>query len=161
MDNSLQVEGDPARLTPQQIIEELISERVNRWMTKQITVPNRELAAELVAMCWDYDFIPETGPGCLLPDHMGGYIYVPYDEGRDDIPDELQHRSDTLDHWAKDPANAPALRKIDKLMEKEVNATCFWEFLDGGNASRIDFNGKVSYPSSPTFPQTNLTNQPT
>jgi hypothetical protein len=161
MDISLRAEGDPAQLTPQQIIEELISERVNRWMTKQITVPNRELAAELVAMCWDYDFIPETGPGCLLPDHMGGYTYIPYDESRDGLPDELRHRADTLDHWAKDPANAPALRKIDKLLEKEVNATCFWDFLDGGNASRIDFNGKVSQLPILPNPPTNQLDEPT
>lgn len=149
MDNSFRVEIDPARLTPEQMIEALIQERVDRWTARQVTMPDRELAVQLAAMWWDYDLLPASGPGCLLPDRMGGYIYVPYDEDRHGLPAELLHRMDMLENWTRNPVNAPALRQIDKLLEKEVNDTCFWEFLDGGNASRIDFNGKVSQFNRP------------
>ncbi|KAK4252346.1 hypothetical protein C7999DRAFT_27073 [Corynascus novoguineensis] len=106
-------------------------------------MPNRELAAQIVAMCWDHDSLPQAGPGCLMPGFNGGYFYVPYDESREGLPLDLQDGINKLERWFKDPANGPIMRKMDKMLEKEVNKKCFWEFLDGGNASRIDFHGKI------------------
>ncbi|KAL2201232.1 hypothetical protein P885DRAFT_73581 [Corynascus similis CBS 632.67] len=106
-------------------------------------MPNRELAAQIVAMCWDHDFLPQAGPGCLMSGCNGGYVYVPYDESREGLPLDFQNRINELERWFKNPANGSVLRKMDKILEKEVNEKCFWEFLDGGNASRIDFHGKI------------------
>lgn len=144
MDNSSTLKSAPVRLTPQQAMEEFISQRVSRWQAKQEKVLDRELAAQIVAMCWDYGSLPRKGPGCLLPDHKGGYVYVPYDDSRDGLSPELEERIEKLERWLRDPVNTPALRLMDKVLEKEVNEKCFWEFLDGGNASRIDFHGKAS-----------------
>lgn len=115
-------------------------------MAKQRKMPNRELAAQIVAMCWDHDFLPQAGPGCLMSGCNGGYVYVPYDESREGLPLDFQNRINELERWFKNPANGSVLRKMDKILEKEVNEKCFWEFLDGGNASRIDFHGKVPDP---------------
>ena len=144
MDNSLRPAGGPVRLTPQQAMEEFISQKVSRWRAKEEKVPDRNLAAQIIAMCWDYGSLPRKGPGCLLPDHKGGYVYVPYDDSRDGLAPELEERMEKLERWLRDPTNTPALRLMDKILEKEVNEKCFWEFLDGGNASRIDFHGKAS-----------------
>ncbi|KAL2169666.1 hypothetical protein VTG60DRAFT_5805 [Thermothelomyces hinnuleus] len=120
MESLFKVDGENVQLTLQRLIEESISQRVTRWKTKQEKIPDRELAAQIIAMCWSHDALPSAGPGCLMPDTKGGYVYVPYDE-----------------------TNGPIVRKMDKLLEKEVNEKCFWEFLDGDNASRIDFHGKI------------------
>ncbi|KAH6849768.1 hypothetical protein B0I37DRAFT_352332 [Chaetomium sp. MPI-CAGE-AT-0009] len=94
-------------------------------------------------MSWDYDSLPREGPGCLITDHKGGYVYAPYDESREGLPRELEDRIDKLEHWFKDPANLPMLRQMDQILEREVDDKCYWEFLDGGSASRIDFHGKI------------------
>ncbi|KAK4106466.1 hypothetical protein N658DRAFT_502927 [Parathielavia hyrcaniae] len=143
MDSSTPADFDPVSATVPQIMEEFVSQRVKRWKARQENVPDRELAAVIGAMCWDNDFLPRRGPGCLLPDGRGGHAYVPYDERREGLPADLQQRIDILNRWVRNPENAPALRKLDKLLEKEVNEKCFWEFLDGGSAERVDFHGKA------------------
>ncbi|KAK4149212.1 hypothetical protein C8A00DRAFT_19071 [Chaetomidium leptoderma] len=142
MNGPFRVEGGPVRLTLQQIMDEFISQRVKRWKAKQVNVPNRELAARIAAMCWDYDSLPGLGPGCLLPDHKGDYVYIPYDDSRDDLPPDPEDRMAMADHWFTNPANTKLLQQADKMLEKQVNDKCFWEFLDGGSAARLDFHGK-------------------
>ncbi|KAK3302194.1 uncharacterized protein B0T15DRAFT_505249 [Chaetomium strumarium] len=126
-----------------QMIEEFISLRIAHWKTKQRRITDREVAAQIAALCWDYDSLPDQGPGCLLPDRQGGYVYVPYDGRREGLPPDILRRALSLDHWEKNPANCPVILQMDKLLEKEVDEKCFWEFLDGGNASGVDFHGKI------------------
>lgn len=145
MDSSSQVEGDPVGLTPEQFIQELVSLRVDRWRSKQKEVPDEELVAQLVALSWDYDSLPPEGPGCLISGGSTGHIYVPYDDSREGLPPEINDRIDKVNRWIADPANAPTLRKMDKILRRQVDNSCFLEFLDGGNASRIDFIGKVTH----------------
>jgi hypothetical protein len=147
MDSSFRVEGGPVRLTLQQLLEEFIRQRINRWKAKQKVITDRELVAQMVAMSWDYDSLPREGPGCLMPDHKGGYVYIPYDESSEGLTPDLEDRIDKLNHWFKNPANGSIVRQMDKILERQVNDQCFWDFLDGGNASRIDFHGKASPPS--------------
>ncbi|KAL2181600.1 uncharacterized protein P884DRAFT_274094 [Thermothelomyces heterothallicus CBS 202.75] len=143
MESLFKVDGENVQLTLQRIIEESISQRVTGWKIKQKKIPDRELAAQIVAMCWGHDSLPSAGPGCLMPDTKGGYVYVPYDESRDGLPPPLEERIDKLERWFRNPANGPTVREMDKLLEKEVNEKCFWEFPDGDNASRLDFHGKL------------------
>jgi hypothetical protein len=53
-------------------------------------------------------------------------------------------RFEKLGRWIKDRKNRPTIFQMDTLLEKYVDEMCFWEFLDGGDASRVDFHGKVS-----------------
>jgi hypothetical protein len=150
MDTSSRAEGWPAQLTLPQIVEELVSHRVERWKAGQETVRNPEAAAKTAAMCWDYDSLPLNGPGCLIAEPEGGYAYVPYNDNvsREILPTDLRGRMEMLDRWLRDRENAPILPRLDKFTEKKVNDECFYEFLDGGSAERVDFHGKVSYSSS-------------
>jgi hypothetical protein len=144
MGDAVSAEGGSGQLTLEQAMEEFISQKVSRWWTKQEKVADKELGAQIVAMSWDYASLPPKGPGCLLPDHKGGYVYVPYDDSREGLPPELEERAAKLDNWFKNPANTPTLRRMDKVLENEVNEKCWWEFLDGGSAARLDFHGKAS-----------------
>lgn len=129
----------------EKIKEEHVRLRVNRWKAKQVKVPNDEIAIQLAGLCFDYSVLPGGKRGCLLPDPAGGYVYVPYSDEykKDDLPADLLERVNTLEAITNNHKNLPVLRQVDKLMEDEVNDTCFWEFLDGGDASQIDFQGKV------------------
>lgn len=148
MGNTTEGNHNAPRASPQQMIEEFVSVRILRWQAKQVKVPDREIAAQVAAMSWNFNFLPRGGPGCLLPEPNtdSGYIYVPYDERVDHLPPEVMKRIEKLNDWFKDPANGPIVRQMDKLLEREVDDKCFWEFLDGGSAERIDFLGKVGFP---------------
>ncbi len=142
---AVKLKEGPLQLTLEEAMEELIEHRISRWWTKQEKVPDARLAAEIVAMCWDFDSLPQRGPGCLLPDHKGGHIYVPYDDSKEGLSPELIAQSEKLDKWIKTPANAPILREMDEVLEKMVDEKCWWEFLgERSNASRVDFHGKAS-----------------
>jgi hypothetical protein len=153
MDTSFHAEGWPAQLTAQQIMEELVSQRVESWKAKQEKVPDPEVAAKIIAMCWDYDSLPLSGPGCLMCDKNGEYTYVTYDSvSRGALPADLQQRIDVLDRWLRDSKNNTVLRELDKMMEKKMDDECFYEFLDGGSPQRVDFHGKVSHSYSLSRP---------
>jgi hypothetical protein len=144
MDSSSRVEGGLVGLTPEELIQEFISLRIDRWRSKEKEVPDQELAAQLFAMSWDYDSLPPEGPGCLMSGGRTGYLYVPYDDSREGLPPEIEARINMADRWLGNPANAPVLREMDKIMKRQVDDCCFLEFLEGGNASRVDFLGKVT-----------------
>ncbi|KAL2260238.1 hypothetical protein VTK26DRAFT_5837 [Humicola hyalothermophila] len=79
-----------------------------------------------------------------MPDPTGGYVYVPYlNDGKDNLPADLVERIKQFEAFMSDPVNLQLIQEADGLMEAEVNEKCFWEFLDGGNASQIDFHGKI------------------
>ncbi len=123
------------------IIKELVTQRLLCWMAKKERITDRSLPAKIYAMCWDFGSMPARGPGCLVP-NKSGYVYVPYDDSEEGMGPELQARVETLVSWCRD--NRSGLVRIDKMMEKEVAEKCWWEFLDGGNASCVDFHGKAS-----------------
>ncbi|KAK3902105.1 hypothetical protein C8A05DRAFT_15785 [Staphylotrichum tortipilum] len=143
MDKLYQVDDGASELTLPQLMEELIAQKIRCWRAKQETIPDSRIAEPLVAMCWGNDGNLRKRPGCLLPDHKGGYIYVPYDEG--DPTPELKAGVERLEKALKDKANAGLVRKMDKALERQVNEKCFWEFLGGhgGDGARIDFHGKA------------------
>lgn len=147
MDSSSRVEGGLVGLTPEQLIQEFISLRIDRWRSKKKDVPDQELAAHLFAMSWNYDSLPPEGPGCIMAGGSTGHIYIPYDDSRSGLPPEIEARIDMVDQWLGDPANAPVLRGMDQIMRRQIDDYCFSEFLEGGNASRVDFLGKVTPPS--------------
>ena len=149
MDSTVQAEADAVRGEEdshqpmlERIIEEFVSQRLLCWMAKKERVPDRSVPAKIVAMCWDFGSLPERGPGCLVANRKGGYVYVPYDDSKEGITPELEARVEKLARWCR--ANHSAVVRMDKMLEKEVAEKCWWEFLDGGNASCVDFHGKAS-----------------
>ncbi|KAJ4304351.1 hypothetical protein N0V88_001964 [Collariella sp. IMI 366227] len=102
------------------------------------------VAAELVGMSFDYNHLPVQGPGCLMPNRKGGYSYVPYTNPKDEKPFHLDERVKMINQWLQNAENCHTLAEVDKTMENEINDKCFFEFLDGGDASRLDFYGKVN-----------------
>ncbi len=154
MDGAVQAKADPAQededshqLVLERIIKELVSQRLLCWMAKKEKITDQSLPAKIYAMCWDFGSMPERGPGCLVPNPKGGYVYVPYDDSHEGVGPELEARVEKLANWCK--ANHSGVVRIDKMMEKEVAEKCWWEFLDGGDASCVDFHGKASFLLSP------------
>ncbi|KAK4239794.1 hypothetical protein C8A03DRAFT_13845 [Achaetomium macrosporum] len=144
MASSSQPEDAAQAAAARRMIEEFVSLRVAHWKTKQRRITNQEVAAQIAALCWDYYSLAENGLGCLLPDREGGYVYVPYDDSREDLPPDILRCAKSLDRWEKDPANSSFILRMDRILEEEVDDKCFWEFLDGGDASGVDFQGKIN-----------------
>ena len=149
MDAPAQAAGDPAQedddsLRPmlEKIIKELVSQRLLCWMAKKEKITDQALGAQIFAMCWDFGSMPDQGPGCLIPNPKGGYAYVPYDDSTEGVGPELEARVERLGRWCGE--NHAGVERMDKMMEKEVDERCWWEFLEGGDASGVDFHGKVS-----------------
>ena len=164
MDQLFQLDGGTTQLTLPQFMDEMITQKLRCWRAAQEKIPDGRLAEQIMAMCWggsDGNVLKE--PGCLLPDHhKGGYVFVPYNEGEHLSP-ELVAGKERLERALQDKANAALARRMDKALEREVNEKCFWEFLDGDSAARVDFHGKVSrnppLPPSSTHPHTHPPNR--
>ncbi|KAL2024424.1 hypothetical protein VTK56DRAFT_8235 [Thermocarpiscus australiensis] len=131
------IASEVSRPTPEDIKNEFVFQRVKRWRTKQKKIRSNQLGLELG------EINSEEQPGCLLSGNNGGYVYVPYDDDRKDLPPNLRDRILQLERWASNPANSVIMRQVDKLLEDEVSDKCWFEFLDGGDASQVDFHGKV------------------
>ena len=159
MDKLYRVDDGARELTLRQIMEEMIAQKLRCWRAKQEKITdNNRIAEQIIAMCWGgNDRNLTQTPGCLLQDPQGGYVFVPYDESGDNQSPELKTSTEMLNKALKDKANAGLVRKMDKALEKEVNDKCFWEFIDGGDAARVDFHGKASHPPPPSPPHTILT----
>jgi hypothetical protein len=162
--SSSRLDEDAAQVAlAKQMIEAFVSLRIAHWKAKKRIITDGEVAAQIAALGWDYDSLPEQGPGCLLHDREaeGEYVYVPYDDRREGLPPDILQRAIVLDHWERHAANSAVILQMDRLLEKEVDDKCFWEFLDGGDASGVDFHGKVSpylvLPSKDVVPRPILT----
>lgn len=117
-----------------------------RWKSRQFLIPNRELAAALAGHAGSYRALPRGQQGCLLPDAGGGYTFIPYNDDMTGLPPRILNRVNMLNAWTRLPQAAPIMVQVDKLLEAEVNKKCWFDFLYGGDASEVDFDGKVSNP---------------
>ncbi|KAH6624823.1 hypothetical protein B0J18DRAFT_191995 [Chaetomium sp. MPI-SDFR-AT-0129] len=130
-----------------EIKEELISQVLTLWTSHQYPIPDPAIAAEMAAMSWDYDSLPASGPGCLMKltrTQEGEYVYMPYDDNMDGMEEAMVARVEKTAEWMRDPENGAAIRRLDGVLEREVDENCFWELLEqGGGAERVDRIGKV------------------
>ncbi|KAK0722823.1 hypothetical protein B0T26DRAFT_235938 [Lasiosphaeria miniovina] len=130
-----------------QIKEELVKLRMDFWKSNQIPIENTDQAANIAALGLDSSLVATPGNGCLVPVIGGWRVFVSFDDAAaaagESVTREFDSRLSEMRCWAENPANGATLKEVEGLLDAEIEDKCFWEFLDGGDASRLSFYDKI------------------
>ncbi|KAK3379481.1 hypothetical protein B0T24DRAFT_717045 [Lasiosphaeria ovina] len=142
--SGLRLEDAAAR----QIKEEFVKLRMDSWKSNQIPIENTDQAANIAALGLDSSLVATPGNGCLVPVIGGWRVFVPFDDDAAaaagvSVAREFDGRFSEMHCWAENLANGATLKEVEGLLDAEIEDKCFWEFLDGGDASRLSFYDKI------------------